>query len=57
MKKLSRVCLPSLLGPEFAVSSDKDVSLPPMQRGFLSHERFISCFEGDREEGYSILFV
>lgn len=28
-----------------------------MQGGFLPHERFISCFEGDRVEGYSILLI
>ena len=38
---------PSLL--EFPISGDKNVSYLLVQEGYLSHERFISCFQGDRE--------
>lgn len=45
MKKLC------FLGPEFPISSTKDVSLPPGVR------RFISCFQGDGKEGQSVLVL
>lgn len=57
MKRLSRVGLHSLLGPEFPVSSDKDVFYLLVQEGYLSYGRLISYSQGDIEEGQGILLA
>ena len=36
------------------VSGDKCVLLPPDAEVHLSHERFISCFQGDSKEDQSV---
>ena len=36
--------------PQFSTSVDKDVFRPPSTGKHLSQGRFLSCFQGDREE-------
>ena len=55
MKKLSRICLHSFLGPEFPLSGGKKASTSLGTGKGLSHGRLTSYFHGDREEGQSVL--
>lgn len=58
MKKLSRVYLHRLLSSEFYTSDNKDSLYLLVQGGYLSlGGRFISCFQGDREKGQSVLLA